>query len=82
MGQIVELETKTRKQLTDLEFNKLLAKKAERYWASKGHVVKFEVMFDPKYNIHYLKTDDLDDRGIPMVDLTPVAYKELLLAKN
>ncbi len=58
--------------------NQDMAKRLEEYWAKLGHVVKYEVIFDPNLHVHSITTADLKN-GLPFKEkLTSVARKTLL----
>lgn len=61
----------------DLEFNQKIAKKLEEFWASMGHIIKFEVSFIPRLNVHKVSTKDLKN-GLPFKEpLTHICRKRL-----
>ncbi len=55
--------------------HKKMAAKAEAYWKSMGHEVKFTVVFNQLLNIHELRSQLVS--GLPTEELTLVAKRQL-----
>ncbi len=80
MGVVIYMrETPLQKTVRqDLAFNKEQVRKLEEYWDKLGHLVKYQIIFDPVLHVHVIRTDDLGPNGLPKEKLSSIARRTLV----